>query len=695
MTPHTYTHLDMDQVFRIAEIERGQAAGERIVGLFRYEGYDRGKRGPSLIMVADIASSLYAYEQLLDTLNEAAEQTRRLLAAYEGDPMARFEKLVQRLNEAVATFVEREPTAIAWNRVNLFLLESQDDMLCVTGTGRLSNMFLQKQSDGSWKGFDLFGSLEQPKEIDPKKPFASFICGDMKQGDVLFAGTQNFEPLRGELRIAEYLKTLPPVTAALEIKQELDRRDIPDDFAALVAWLSPASREEKIEAVEEAGKSTRSIEQMYSREQETEGVLSPAVRKPKTAATLFGLFADLSARFKQRRNTSSSDPIAMAGMRTTTAGMGTTLTVKRKRQLIAAGSIGLVLLVGGIWFQQSQKAKAEQTFWNGMFDQATDRKTQAEANIVYNNDTRANQLVKEGRDLVNGLDEKTKERKDAKKKILGEFDELALKLRREVRVENPPEIAAAALGAANGSLTTVSAAGGAVYATDAVTNQLIEVKPATRETKRVAIPDGAGRIIAAWPGASGIYFLNENRRLYVFNQTNASFAEVAWTQSKVSSTKAFAVYGRRFYMLDIASNMVWRYAPSGSGISQEAAYLKQNSTSLAEATGITVDQNVWLSFRDGTVRRYSQGADDGFALPVIDPPLTNISAIWTDDVSNLFVVADSVGKRVLVFRKDGRLIVQYTSPVLIGPISVHADRDAKKIYVADGTKIFQFDLPNP
>lgn len=684
----------MDQVFRIAEIERSQAAGERIVGLFRYEGYDRGKRGPSLIMVADIASSLYAYEQLLDTLNEAAEQTRRLLAAYEGDPMARFEKLVQRLNEAVATFVEREPTAIAWNRVNLFLLESQDGMLCITGTGRLSNMFLQKQADGSWKGFDLFGSLEQPKEIDPKKPFASFICGDMKQGDVLFAGTQNFEPLRGELRIAEYLKTLPPVSAALEIKQELDRRDTTDDFAALVAWLSPASREEKIEAVEEAGKSTRSIEKMYSREQEAEGVLSPAVRTHKTAATLFGLFADLTARLKQRRSR-SGDPIAMAGMRTTTAGMGTTLTVKRKRQLIAAGAVGLVLLIGGVWFQQSQKAKAEQTLWNTMFDQATDRKTQAEANIVYNNDTRANQLVKEGRDLVNGLDEKTNERKDAKKKILGEFDDLAQKLRRETKVENPPEIASAALGAANGSLTTVAAAGGAVYTTDAVANQLIEVKPATRETKRVAIPDGAGRIIAAWPGASGIYLMNANRHLYVFNQTNATFAEVAWAQSKVSSTRAFAVYGRRFYMLDTASNMVWRYAPSGSGINQETAYLKQNSTSLAEATGITVDQNVWLSFSDGAVRRYNQGADDGFALPTIDPPLTNISAIWTDDVSNLFVVTDSVGKRVLVFRKDGRLIIQYTSPVLTGPTSVHADRDAKKIYVADGTKIFQFDLPNP
>lgn len=684
----------MDQALRIAEIELSHAAGERIVGLFRYDGFERGKRGPSLLLIADIDSTLYAYEQLLDTLNEAAEQTRRLLTAHEGDPMARFEKLVQRLNEAVATFVEREPTAISWNRVNIFLLECHEGLLCVTGTGRLANMFLQKQDDGSWKGFDLFGSLEQPTEPDPKKPFASFICGDVKKGDVLFAGTRNFDSLRGELKIAESLKSLPPVTAALEIKQELERRNVSDDFAGVVAWLSPLTKEEKIEIVEEAGKSTRSIEKMHANEREAEGVLSPAIRPSKPAATLVGLFADLSSRLKQRRG-KKTDPVAVAGLRNTAAGHGTTLTAKRKRQLIIGGVILGLVLAGGLWFQRDQKAKAEQALWNSAFDQAVDRKTQAEANIVYNNDTRARQLLQEGRDMVNGLDEKTNERKEAKQRLLAEMDEIATKLRHEVAVAEPPEITTTSLGAPDGSLTTVSAAAGGVYAADTSARQLIEIKPATRETKRHDFPESMGRIVASWPGTSGIYLLDDQRRLFVFDQEDASFTAVAWTASQVSSTSAFAVYGRRFYMLDTQSNMVWRYAPSGSGIAQETAYLKQNSAELANATAIAVDQNVWLAFRDGTVKRYSTGAEDTFALPGIDPPLTNISAMWTDDVTNLVVLADQVGKRVLVFRKDGRLIVQYTSPALTGPTSVHADRDAKKIYVTDNNKVYQFDLPNP
>ncbi len=330
-----------------------------------------------------------------------------------------------------------------------------------------------------------------------------------------------------------------------------------------------------------------------------------------------------------------------------------------------------------------------------MYDQAVDRKTQAEANIVYNNDNRARQLLAEGRDLANGLDEKTSERKEAKQKLLGELEEIATKLRHEVAVAEPPEITTATLGAPEGAITTVSAAGGGVYAADTSARQLIEVKPATRETKRHDLPQGLGRVIASWPGTSGIYLLDDQRKLFVFDQANGTFSQVAWSASQVSSTSAFAVYGRRFYMLDTQSNMVWRYAPSGSGIAQETAYLKQNSAELANATAIAVDQNVWLAFRDGTVKRYSTGAEDTFALPAIEPTLANISALWTDDVSNLFVVADKAGKRVLVFRKDGRLIVQYTSPMLTGPTSVHADREAKKIYVVDNNKVYQFDLPNP
>ncbi len=682
----------MDQAFRIADIEVSRAeSGERIVGLFRYDAEGKGRRGPTLLILADIDSSLYAYEQLLDTINEAAEQARIQLAKDAGDSMARFEKLVQKLNEAVAAFIEREPTAIAWNRINLYVMEFDDGHVCLTGLGQLANIFLQKQADGTWKGFDLFGSLEQPPEIDPKKPFASLMCGDMKIGDLLFAGTQNFEPLRNQLRLSETLKSLPPVAAALELRQELERRPEAEDYAGVVVWLAPLTKEEQVQA-EQEGKSTRSIERMHRNEREADGVLSPAIRPPKPAATLVGLMADLKSRFK-RKSDGQEDAVAVAGMRGMAAGHGSIMTVQRKRSLILLGILLALLAIGGIWFQRSQKAKAEQALWNSVYDQAADLKARAEGDSAFDED-RARALLAQSRELLNGLDDTTAERRAAKAKLASELGEVTNKLKRETTVQNPPEFASAGLGAPEGSLSTVAVYKGNLYATDASTSQLIEVKPASRETKRYALPTDAGRIVSAWPGQSALYLLTADQKMYSFNPTAGTVQGVSWTAGRVTSTAAFAVYGRRFYVLDPVGNMVWRYEPVSGGIGTETAYLKQNSANLASAVAVGVDQNVHIAFSDGSIRRYTSGAEDSsFKVYPIDPPVTSLSGLWLNDVSDRIVITDVTGKRIIVLRKDGRLVAQIKSPILTGPTGVHVDTEAKKIYVADNNKIYQFELP--
>ena len=106
-----------------------------------------------------------------------------------------------------------------------------------------------------------------------------------------------------------------------------------------------------------------------------------------------------------------------------------------------------------------------------------------------------------------------------------------------------------------------------------------------------------------------------------------------------------------------------------------------------------MDQNVYLAFSDGNVKRYLSGAEDSWHVGIIDPTPTSYSAIWTSDTSDRLVLADPAGKRLIVLRKDGHLVAQITSPVLKGPNSIHVDPTNKKIYVTDGNKLYQFELP--
>lgn len=688
----------MEYPLRIAEIEVSQsAADERIVGLFRYDSESGGRKGPSLLIMADIASTLYAYEQLLDALNAAAEQTRTLLSGTGLDPMARFEKLVERLNEAVAEFVEREPSELAWHRVNLFLIEVLEGRVCVAGIGQLSNIFLQKQPDGTYRSFDLLGSLDMPAEINPRKPFASILCGDLRNGDVLFIGTNNFERLRGELGIAQRLKSLPPVTAALELKQDLERRGIPDDFAAVVVAQVPTSTRAVEAPIVSEPRSTSSVEKMHSEEKKTEEILAPSITPPKSAMTLVGLWARAKDFVKQKRqlpfakSAGSKNPVSMASMRGMNAGHGNILTADRKRTLLIGVAILLILGGSGAWFYSRQRFTAEQKLWNAVFDQATDKKTRAESDLVYGNEERTRSLMTEAQGLLNGLDEKTAERKAAKEGLSKELNELALKLKREQKIA-PVELTSASLGAPDGSLVSPAFKDGKVYVMDLAGESLVEFNPLNRESKRFRLPDGTAKVTSVASGASGLYLITEAKTMLSFDPKTGAYLSTSWT-TKASSTQALVLYGRRFYVLDTLANMIWRYAPVGAGVAQETAYLKQNSSSLADAAGIAIDANVYVAWRNGTIRRYLSGAEESWAPVTIDPPLQNASGIWTAAETDRVVVSDPVGKRILVFRKDGRLVAQLIADNWTGPSAVSGDEVGKKLYVVDGNKLWQVDLP--
>lgn len=456
--------------------------------------------------------------------------------------MARFEKIIHRLNESVAQFSEHETPAIAWNRVNLFVLELSDGNLCLSGVGRLCNLFIQKQGDGTFRTFDLFGSLEQPSEIDPKKPFASFICGDMKPGDLLFAGTGNFERIRGELGVADRLKSLPPVTAAMEIRQELERRAIPDDFAALViACVSlPGKTSESAppnvhEEFPKKEKSTESIEKMYSEEKVAEVMLSPAITprqsshdiqvpnttpEPSPIQRVKDWVAGLRA--PRSRSTLRKDPLAMASLRGMNAGVGSKLTTKHKLIILGVCVVAVLGVSGFSWWKHAKTVAAEQTAWNQVFEQATERRSQAEADIVIGNEDQARQHVQQGLDFLSGLDEKTAERKQHEAQLTGELQATRDKLRRELRIDNPTPVTSLSLGAPENSLQQLALFKGGIFTVDTSANQLVKTDLDTREIKRFPLSSVSGTVRFLTGGVNGLLALTPDKKLFAIEPNHGS-----------------------------------------------------------------------------------------------------------------------------------------------------------------------------
>ncbi|MBP9762263.1 hypothetical protein KBD34_01460 [Patescibacteria group bacterium] len=696
---------------RIAEISVNQAAfDEKIVGVFRFDLDARGKRGPALILLAEIASSLYVYEQFLDALCAAAERTRQLMSGVDMDPMIRFEKMTQQLNEAVANFIKAEPTPLSWNRINVFALEVSEHGICLTGIGRMTNLFLQKKSDGTHRSFDLFGSLEQPAEINPHKPFASFICGDFHPGDVFFAGTGNFERLRQEIDLKERLITYPPVTAALELKQDLERRHIPDHFSGIiVANVSqPATASQNVTAQEEEMKkpdAAQSVQELHEEQLETETYVET------TVSPLGGSGKSLGKAWKERfeklrgilqeklrskpdnvpavPRATTHDPMTLASLRGMNAGHGGSLSAKTRRKIIL-GAIGAVLLIGGgFWIQRARQASAEQTLWNAVYTQAVDRRNRADADLLYQNDEKARALVNEAFSLANGLDTKTKEREEAKGKLVQDLEGLRQRLRKEQRVDQPTVVYQTTQGTLGDLLFTDQ--GLAVIQTDNSSTSLALVTNSVAETV-ISIPQEATPISSIALTKTGILTLSQQKQLALVSLSRKSAGVVALNSPVAGSSQGMSIYNNRLYVVDGTAKTIWRYTASGNGFGQETGYLKTPVEELTQATSLAIDSNIYVGLSNGRILKFLSGAQQPWDDAQTDPALTEVTKLWATADGERIVALDGKSKRLAIYSKTGVLIGQIVSSAFEQPTGLTVDPKARKIFVSDGQKVLQFDL---
>lgn len=690
----------LEHQFRIADIEVAKSpTDEKIIGLFRYEGAGPQKKGASLVVIAEIFSTVYTYERLLDLINSTVEQARHLVAGVEQDPVARFEKLIQRLNEAIAAFTEEEPTPIAWGRVNIFILELSQDHMCLTGRGQLMNIFLQKQEDGSFKMFDLFGSLEQPADVDPKKPFASLICGDMKPGDVLMAGTLNIERLRNELRVRERLTTLPPISAALEIKRDLESRGIPDDFvAAVIACCALEMPAPAAQPESDLPKSTQSMSKLQETEKDATQYLSPAIAPPKAGtatapgaspvlAGFMGLVDRLRKPFKNPRTT-----VAMlASMRGMNAGHGTIFTKKRKQIAVIAGIILVAGLIGLGLYQRSQRIAAEAAAWQTAFEKVQDNKNRADADIIYGNDDRATQEIAAAQQGASSLDISTPTRKSSVDKINKDIADVRERLRKVTPVT--PTLLAELTNAADGSLTAPVLVKNVAYAADNATHAILKISIADKSLKRIPLPAGVDTIVAGSLGKQSVVFMAANHKLYAVDTTSDAVVPLSSSSSTTAGSTDLTLYGGRAYFLDGPAGQVWRASSQSGGFGTASAYIKAANIDLQGSVAVAIDSNVYVLKADGTLVRFLSGGQEGFTLATIDPPLRAASGLWTNSDATRIAVTDPAGKRVLLFTKEGKLSAQLTSSDFTGPRDVDGDELNKRLLVVDGTKLFLVSMP--
>ncbi|MDD5438264.1 MAG: hypothetical protein PHC70_03915 [Patescibacteria group bacterium] len=700
-----------DSLFRFNEIEYGNSpTDDKIVGVFRFEQAQAGKTGPQHVVVAEVSSTLYAYERLLDLISTTVEQSRALTAGMTMDPFARFEKLVQRLNDAVASFQEKEPTPLNWSRVNIFLIECSQDQLCVSGHGRLMNLFLQSKPDGTYQAFDLCGSLEQPSTPDPKKIFASIVCGDMKPGDLFFIGSSSFDRLREDLKVKSRLMSLPPVSASMEIRQDLEQMRPPDDFAAILISCHTADKQLAAIPVPSIKGALESMKQLRENELQTNQTLAPILnpvksskptlnteadpKQPKPARGVGDLWQKAKSLIPAPRPRPT--PATQTAMRSLDAGHGSVFTKKRK--LVIGAVIGgiLLLLIGYLTYSYNRKVATERAAWEQKFAQAADLRNRAESSLMYAKDSETKASVDQAMGIVNALDTSNNDRKQRVTGLKTELSQINEKLRKASVATNVVELFSLPVTAADGSLTAPVMTDKTAYTVNNQDHQVVAVDIASHTAKTSALPSGSGRIVAGSIGEKSLVLLDDKGQFYAMNLDDnkvQALNKMSQASSSVAVINDMVVYNKKAYILDGTKGLITRLVKTSTGFGSPSTYAKADAVPLTGSVAMAIDSNVFVAKSDGSVLRLLSGKQEAFGLSAIDPQLRSIASIWTEMDDPRIMVTDPADKRLVIFDKTGLLTAQITSPDFSGIRAASSKLGQKQALVVSGNRLLLVPLP--
>ena len=139
--------------------------------------------------------------------------------------------------------------------------------------------------------------------------------------------------------------------------------------------------------------------------------------------------------------------------------------------------------------------------------------------------------------------------------------------------------------------------------------------------------------------------------------------------------------------------MIWRWNASATALNGETAYVKTPNPDLGQATTIAIDSSVYVGTSAGKVIKLLSGKTENWNLATVDPELRSVTSLWTDAETPLLVIADAENKRLLVFKKDGSLLQQISSPEFKRPTHAWVDPASNTLYALDGSRLLSVPLP--
>ncbi len=656
-------------------------------------------------------------ERFLHILKSHLEVMRSDIVTDDLNVPRRFEAMLVQLNADLARFSENHRVPL--KNINVLLGVMTNTQVFFSGIGTHHALFLHQTAERRYVVYELDAQLAN-QESSWEKPLVTVLDGELHPGDVFYIATRIPPHALNLGDLQDILVTLPPKGALERIQQFVPvthhfggvcfhvNDDVPvgppkkaNPMASLSSFEETQSRTADLLGDQTPNVSQKLANGLSAAKKALVAYSDSAVwRAVKRGAR--GLITLLERALRRTEAHADSSSRRSLGSYGRFNGIATKLTTLRHAGITAArgasrttkivgigAAIVVVIFIMSISMGRAQqRAATANAAYEAQITKIEEKRTAAEAAIIYGNTQDAQMLLADAQALIATLSRYTSAQETKAEDLSRATSELLGKTRGLETVtpttiaELPDQFAFPLVGlmSAETAMYGVSA--------DAAPWRVNEVSKALERVNIGTSP--AQNVTRVTDEGIDILVVDMDQRLWRSTTGTPSVTSLTSGTNGMASVEDLVSYNNNAYALSASSGQIVKMRPQGLGFEAGTPWISEKTSDLSQARALAIDGDVWVLMNTDVVV-FASGKEKPWNHAAIDPVLVKPLDIWTDVDSLYLYILDGADGRVIVMEKEsGSIVAQYVSNISSGVVGFAIRESENRIILATPTTVYSY-----
>ena len=618
-----------------------------------------------------------------------------------------FEHALQKTNEKVLQLIQNGQIQLILENVNFLVAvvkpgEIESDII-FSHRGSIQSFLIHKTKKSNYKIIDILAGSESSSE-NKVKIFASIISGKIFLPDALIISNEGFARFFSAEKINQIASNRPVKEIIEDFKILLQKR--PQGYAKTYSAIF--IKQEDLQLIEQEEASQESINTLVSTQIDTEKFLTPAIgiNIKQKFKNIGKKFLSIFSRQKKPKGIAvdeirSSPSLIKSILNKLGISKGKKVAAESKSEkkekpmapktkkiiIILIIVLVVVFALSIVWIYKNQETKKDDAAYNSSIKSIETKLNQAEAAFLFRNTEKSLNLMAEAKNLISKLPKESEEEKQNITKLENLYKALNNKLLKLESVQAQDIITLANLNTDSPKLQILD--NQTLIVSDQNNLNAIDLSSA-QVSSTVETNIGVNVLSNFAVDNQTMYILFENNNVYQYSTDNDQFEKVS-LDSEGSWTNLY-IYNTHLYFLSPTDNQIYKLRNVGSNSYGPPASWVNEAADFSSATSMAIDGDIYVLSSNGAIQKFLSGDKQSFSAQNIEPKIESASKIYTNVDSSYIYVLDKNTNRVIVYGKNGLVVIQYQIENAQSLSDMTVDEKNRKIYLIDGQKIIAISL---